>query len=159
MPFKKKSNKTDQGFRQHHHCAGQPRRNPGAQLRRSAQARDHQLPLLQTRARRPVLRAHFWSCKGLRMLLRQVQAYPLQRHRVRPLRRGSHGKKVRRERMGHIRLVVPVVHIWFFKSLPNKIGYILGLLPKNWNRSSTTSAMWSSAGRKSRTTASAKWIC
>ncbi len=39
-------------------------------------------------------------------------------------------KKVRRERMGHIRLVVPVVHIWFFKSLPNKIGYILGLSSK-----------------------------
>jgi DNA-directed RNA polymerase beta' subunit len=34
-------------------------------------------------------------------------------------------KKVRRERMGHIKLVVPVVHIWFFKSLPNKIGYLL----------------------------------
>jgi len=39
-------------------------------------------------------------------------------------------KKVRRERMGHIRLVVPVVHIWFFKSLPNKIGYILGMSSK-----------------------------
>jgi len=39
-------------------------------------------------------------------------------------------KKVRRERMGHIRLVVPVVHIWFFKSLPNKIGHILGLPSK-----------------------------
>jgi len=33
--------------------------------------------------------------------------------------------------MGHIKLVVPVVHIWFFKSLPNKIGYILGLSSKN----------------------------
>jgi len=39
-------------------------------------------------------------------------------------------KKVRRERMGHIKLVVPVVHIWFFKSLPNKIGYLLGLSSK-----------------------------
>ena len=39
-------------------------------------------------------------------------------------------KKVRRERMGHIRLVVPVVHIWFFRSLPNKIGYMLGLSSK-----------------------------
>lgn len=35
-------------------------------------------------------------------------------------------KKVRRERMGHLKLVVPVVHIWYFKSLPNKIGYLLG---------------------------------
>ena len=39
-------------------------------------------------------------------------------------------KKVRRERMGHIKLVVPVVHIWFFKSLPNKIGYLLGIPSK-----------------------------
>ena len=39
-------------------------------------------------------------------------------------------KKVRRERMGHISLVVPVAHIWYFKSLPNKIGYLLGLPSK-----------------------------
>ena len=39
-------------------------------------------------------------------------------------------KKVRRERMGHISLVVPVAHIWYFKSLPNKIGYLLGLPTK-----------------------------
>lgn len=39
-------------------------------------------------------------------------------------------KKVRRERMGHIELVVPVVHIWYFKSLPNKIGYLLGYSSK-----------------------------
>lgn len=39
-------------------------------------------------------------------------------------------KKVRRERMGHIQLVVPVVHVWYFRSLPNKIGYLLGLPSK-----------------------------
>ncbi len=39
-------------------------------------------------------------------------------------------KKVRRERMGHIQLVVPVAHIWFFRSLPNKIGSLLGLQTK-----------------------------
>ena len=39
-------------------------------------------------------------------------------------------KKVRRERMGHIELVVPVAHIWYFKALPNKIGYLLGLPTK-----------------------------
>ncbi len=39
-------------------------------------------------------------------------------------------KKVRRERMGHIQLVVPVAHIWYFRSLPNKIGYLLGLASK-----------------------------
>ena len=39
-------------------------------------------------------------------------------------------KKVRRERMGHIHLVVPVAHIWYFRSLPNKIGYLLALPTK-----------------------------
>jgi len=39
-------------------------------------------------------------------------------------------KKVRRDRVGHINLVVPVAHIWYFKSLPNKIGYLLGLPSK-----------------------------
>ncbi|MEG1573611.1 MAG: DNA-directed RNA polymerase subunit beta', partial [Bacteroidales bacterium] len=39
-------------------------------------------------------------------------------------------KKVRRERTGHIQLVVPVAHIWYFRSLPNKIGYLLGLPTK-----------------------------
>ena len=39
-------------------------------------------------------------------------------------------KKVRRERLGHIKLVVPVVHVWYFKSLPNKTGYLLGLSSK-----------------------------
>lgn len=39
-------------------------------------------------------------------------------------------KKVRRERIGHIKLVVPIVHIWYFKSLPNKIGYLLGMSSK-----------------------------
>ncbi|HLP49905.1 MAG TPA: DNA-directed RNA polymerase subunit beta' [Chitinophagales bacterium] len=39
-------------------------------------------------------------------------------------------KKVRRERMGHIKLTVPIVHIWYFKSLPNKIGYLLGISSK-----------------------------
>ena len=39
-------------------------------------------------------------------------------------------KKVRRERLGHIQLVVPVAHIWYFRSLPNKIGYLLGLPTK-----------------------------
>ena len=39
-------------------------------------------------------------------------------------------KKVRRERVGHIALVIPVVHIWYFRSLPNKIGYLLNLSSK-----------------------------
>ncbi len=40
-------------------------------------------------------------------------------------------KKVRRERMGHISLAVPVVHIWFFRSLPSKVGYLLAMSPKD----------------------------
>ena len=39
-------------------------------------------------------------------------------------------KKVRRDRVGHINLIVPVAHIWYFRSLPNKIGYLLGLPSK-----------------------------
>ncbi len=39
-------------------------------------------------------------------------------------------KKVRRERMGHIQLEVPVAHIWYFRSLPSKIGYLLGIPSK-----------------------------
>lgn len=39
-------------------------------------------------------------------------------------------KRVRRDRLGHVNLVVPVAHIWYFKSLPNKIGYLLGLPTK-----------------------------
>ena len=42
-------------------------------------------------------------------------------------------KKVRRERTGHISLVVPVVHLWYFRSLPNKLGYLLGIPTKKLN--------------------------
>jgi hypothetical protein len=50
-------------------------------------------------------------------------------------------KKVRRERMGHIKLVVPVVHIWYFKSLPNKIGYLLGVSSKKLRPSFITNVL------------------
>jgi len=40
-------------------------------------------------------------------------------------------RKVRRERAGHIQLVVPIAHIWYFRSLPNKMGYLLGMPTKN----------------------------
>ena len=43
-------------------------------------------------------------------------------------------KSVRRERMGHITLAVPVVHIWYWKSLPSKTGYILGMSMKDLER-------------------------
>ncbi len=43
-------------------------------------------------------------------------------------------KSVRRERMGHIKLAVPIVHIWYWKSLPSKVGYVLGMSMKNLER-------------------------
>ena len=43
-------------------------------------------------------------------------------------------KKVRRERMGHIELTVPVAHIWFFRTLPNKIGTLLDIPSKKLNQ-------------------------
>jgi len=43
-------------------------------------------------------------------------------------------KSVRRDRMGHISLCVPVVHIWYFRSMPSKIGYVLGISSKELER-------------------------
>ena len=39
--------------------------------------------------------------------------------------------KVRRERMGHIELAAPVTHIWYFKGVPSRLGYLLDLAPKD----------------------------
>ena len=61
-------------------------------LGRGDQARDHQLPLLQAGEGWPLLRAHLRSGEGLGMPLRQVQAHPLSRRDLRPLRRGSHAQ-------------------------------------------------------------------
>lgn len=46
--------------------------------------------------------------------------------------------KVRRERMGHIELAAPVTHIWYFKGVPSRLGYLLDLAPKDLERSSTS---------------------
>ena len=64
--------------------------DPLLELRRGHQARDDQLPHAQAREGRPLLRAHLRSDQGLGVLLRQVQARPLQGHRLRALRRGGH---------------------------------------------------------------------
>ena len=77
-------------------------------------AGDHQLPHAQAREGRPVLREDLRTDQGLGVLLRQVQARPLQgiiceRCGVEVTR-----AKVRRERMGHIELAAPVTHIWYF---------------------------------------------
>jgi DNA-directed RNA polymerase subunit beta' len=50
-------------------------------------------------------------------------------------------KKVRRERMGHIELVVPVAHIWYFNHCPIKLGISLGFQPRSWIRSFITKDM------------------
>ena len=64
------------------------------------------------------------------MPLRQVQEDPLQGQDLRPLRRGSHPAKVRRERMGHIELATPVSHIWYFKGIPSRMGLLLDISPR-----------------------------
>ena len=72
------------------------------------------------------------------MLLRQVQAVRFkgiicERCGVEVTR-----AKVRRERMGHIELAAPVTHIWFFKGVPSRLGYLLDLAPRTSRRSSTS---------------------
>ena len=92
-------------------------------VRRNQKAGNHQLPHVQARTRRPVLRAHLRADQGLRVLVRQVQAHEVQGHHLRKVRRASDAAaSVRRERMGHIELAAPVAHIWFLKSLPSRIG-------------------------------------
>ena len=66
----------------------------------------------------------------LGMRLRQVQARAFQGHRLRAMRRGSDPQRVRRERMGHIELAAPVTHIWFFKGVPSRLGYLLEHRPE-----------------------------
>jgi DNA-directed RNA polymerase beta' subunit len=58
--------------------------------------------------------------------LRQVQGHEVQGHHLRPLRREGDALRVRRKRMGHINLAAPIVHIWFFKSMPSRLGTLLG---------------------------------
>ncbi len=50
------------------------------------------------------------------------------------MRCGGHQAKVRRERMGHIELAVPVAHIWYIKSLPSRISYLLDISVRNIER-------------------------
>ena len=73
------------------HLACEPGPDPALVAWRDQKARNDQLPHLQARARRPVLRAHLRAGEGLRMLVRQVQAHEVQGHRLREMRRRSHG--------------------------------------------------------------------
>ena len=68
------------------------------------------------------------------MQLRQVQAHPLPRRGLRPLRRGGDAGQGAPRALGHIELAVPVVHIWFFKSLPSRIGHLLGMRIRDLER-------------------------
>ncbi len=79
-----------QQLRRHRDRAGQLEADPVLELGRGHQAGDDQLPHAQAREGRPVLRAHLRSDQGLGVLLRQVQARPLQGHRLRALRRRGH---------------------------------------------------------------------
>jgi len=130
MPFKKKSNKTDQGFDNIIIALASPdeilERSYGEVLKPET---------INYRSYKPERDGLF--CERIFGPVKDYECYCGKYKRIRYKgivcdRCGVEvtEKKVRRERMGHIRLVVPVVHIWFFKSLPNKIGYILGVSSK-----------------------------
>jgi DNA-directed RNA polymerase subunit beta' len=130
MPFKKKSNKTDQGFESITIALASPdeilERSYGEVLKPET---------INYRSYKPERDGLF--CERIFGPVKDYECYCGKYKRIRYKgivcdRCGVEvtEKKVRRERMGHIRLVVPVVHIWFFKSLPNKIGYILGTSSK-----------------------------
>ncbi len=130
MPFKKKSNKTDQAFSSITIALASPdeilERSYGEVLKPET---------INYRSYKPERDGLF--CERIFGPVKDYECYCGKYKRIRYKgivcdRCGVEvtEKKVRRERMGHIRLVVPVVHIWFFKSLPNKIGYILGLSSK-----------------------------
>ncbi len=130
MPFKKKSNKTDQGFDSITISLASPdeilERSYGEVLKPET---------INYRSYKPERDGLF--CERIFGPVKDYECYCGKYKRIRYKgivcdRCGVEvtEKKVRRERMGHIRLVVPVVHIWFFKSLPNKIGYLLGVSSK-----------------------------
>jgi DNA-directed RNA polymerase subunit beta' len=130
MSFKKKSNKTDQGFESITIALASPdeilERSYGEVLKPET---------INYRSYKPERDGLF--CERIFGPVKDYECYCGKYKRIRYKgivcdRCGVEvtEKKVRRERMGHIRLVVPVVHIWFFKSLPNKIGYLLGTSSK-----------------------------
>jgi DNA-directed RNA polymerase subunit beta' len=130
MPFKKKSNKTDQAFDSITVALASPdeilERSYGEVLKPET---------INYRSYKPERDGLF--CERIFGPVKDYECYCGKYKRIRYKgivcdRCGVEvtEKKVRRERMGHIRLVVPVVHIWFFKSLPNKIAYLLGVSSK-----------------------------
>ena len=102
----------------------------GLVLRRGHEAGDDQLPHAQAREGRPLLRAHLRSDQGLGVLLREVQARSLQGHHLRALRRRGDPPEGAPRADGSHRPRRPVSHIWFFKGVPSRIGYLLDIAPK-----------------------------
>ncbi len=104
--------------------------DPRLELRRGDQARDDQLPHAEAREGRPLLRAHLrptkdWECYCGKYKRVRYKGIVCERCGVEVTR-----SKVRRERMGHVDLAAPVSHIWFFKGVPSRIGYLLDMAPK-----------------------------
>jgi DNA-directed RNA polymerase subunit beta' len=96
-------------------------------VRRGEEARDDQLPHLPPRKGRPVLRAHLrsgadWECACGKYKGTKYKGIICDRCGVKV----THSR-VRRKRMGHINLAAPVVHIWFFKAMPSRLGNLLGM--------------------------------
>jgi DNA-directed RNA polymerase beta' subunit len=89
--------------------------------RGSQETRNDQLPYIETGTGWVVLRTHFWADKGIR-----YKGVVCDRCGVEVTR-----AKVRRERMGHIKLATPVSHIWYFKGIPSRMGLILDISPRS----------------------------
>jgi DNA-directed RNA polymerase subunit beta' len=104
--------------------------DPGLVLRRGHQAGDHQLPHPEAGARRLFCERIFgptkdWECYCGKYKRVRYKGIICERCGVEVTR-----QKVRRERMGHIDLAAPVSHIWFFKGVPSRIGYLLDIAPR-----------------------------
>ena len=111
-----------------------PGPDPRLELRRGHQARNHQLPHPEAGARRPVLRAHFWTYQDW-----ECHCGKYKRIRYKGKICDKCGvevtrAKVRRERMGHIELAAPVSHIWYFKGIPSRIGLMLDISPRQLDK-------------------------
>jgi DNA-directed RNA polymerase subunit beta' len=97
---------------------------------RGQESRDHQLPHLQARAGGLFCERIFGPDPRLRVRLRQVQAHQAQGRHLRPLRRRGDPRRVRRERMGHIELAVPVVTSGSSSACP-RIGLMLDMTARS----------------------------
>ena len=104
--------------------------DPRLVTRRGHQAGNHQLPNAQAGEGRPLLREDLRPDPRLGVLLRQVQARALQGHRLRALWRGSHAPEGAPRAHGSHRPGRARHHIWFFKGVPSRIGYLLDIAPK-----------------------------